>query len=80
MTVGLNINNQYKMVTESKCIKKTDGENKEHYDKYVNNVVVDGKKSECFQTITGVRQGSVLSPMLPFNIEMEEIIIRVREG
>jgi hypothetical protein len=42
-------------------------------------VIKDDKKSEGFRTYRGVRQGSVLSPML-FNMAMYEIIRRVTEG
>jgi hypothetical protein len=40
-------------------------------------VVIDGKKSESSQTFRGVRQGSVLSPVL-FSMVVDKIIRKVR--
>ena len=48
------------------------------YNKCLNCVVIDGKRSGWFGTDRGVRQGSVLSPVL-FNIVMDSIIRKVRQ-
>jgi hypothetical protein len=49
-------------ITHYKCVQRTDGENKDIYDKYENSVVVDGNTSPTFQMFRGVRWESVNIP------------------